>query len=129
MRAFLASVASIMCLRPSLCPLSVDAPAQSAFQGNLTASTQRVVRQRLDSCALLAYLRHEHGCNCLCSHPIPFVGYAPGWFCTCNMDPVDRPSEKLDNEMADLIAKVEAARNAYVRAKNPLQKGRAEEVL
>ncbi|CAK0787305.1 hypothetical protein CVIRNUC_010523 [Coccomyxa viridis] len=32
-------------------------------------------------------------------------------------------SEKLDDEMADLIAKVEAAWNAYVRAKNPQQKG------
>ena len=39
------------------------------------------------------------------------------------MDPVDQPFQKLDNEMADLIAKIEAAWNAYVRAKNPQQKG------
>ena len=116
-------VGSIMCLRPSLCLVSVDAPAQSAFPRSLTASIQRVVRQRLGSCALLAYLRHDHGCNCLCFHPILSVGYAPGWICTCNMDPVDQPFQKLDNEMADLIAKIEAAWNAYVRAKNPQQKG------
>ena len=112
---------SIMCLRPSRCLVSVDAPAQSALSGNLTASTQRVVRQRLGACALLACLRHDHGCNCLCFYPIPFVVYTPGGICTCKVDFVNRRSEKLDHEMAHLIAK--AAWNAYMRAKKTRQSG------
>ena len=38
------------------------------------------------------------------------------------MDAVDRHFKNLDNEMADLIAKVEAACIAYMSAKNPQQK-------
>ena len=39
---------------------------------------------------------------------------------------MDRQSEKLDNEISDLIAKVEAACNAYMSARNPLQKAQLE---
>ena len=39
---------------------------------------------------------------------------------------MDRQLEKLDNEMADLIAKIEAACNAYMSARDPLQKAELE---